>query len=152
MTYSREALLGPKFTDSWSIARPWLNTTAKPTDVVLPPNGRLAPGSPETGDIWPALKGKSGMRRWGMGSSRSVGQRVVPLTRVEAGVQPPGVGGRPEEKGQGPQGQGGAQEPRLGSMSQGGRPGQGPSPSLRQWIRSDHSPEGWRSEASCNTH
>lgn len=38
MTYSREALLGPRFTDSWSIACPWLSTTAKPRDVVLPPD------------------------------------------------------------------------------------------------------------------
>ena len=35
MTYSREALLGPRFTESWSIACPWLSTTAKPRDVVL---------------------------------------------------------------------------------------------------------------------
>ena len=38
MTYSREALLGPRFTDFQSIASPWLSTTAKPRDVALPPD------------------------------------------------------------------------------------------------------------------
>lgn len=79
MTYSREALLGPRFTDFRSIASPWLSTTAKPRDVVLPPNRHPVPGDPERGDIWPALKGELGMRRWGTDSSRRVGPPAATL-------------------------------------------------------------------------